>query len=145
MTLLRHEPWSLLGQLQKELERSFDLSRPEGEGAVVTSEWTPAVDIKEEKDRYVLFADLPGVKPEEIDVTMENGVLAIKGERETEAKAHREGYKRIERSYGTFYRRFTLPDSADAAGISAKSICGVLQIDIPKKAALQPKKINVTA
>jgi HSP20 family protein len=141
--MTRYEPWSLLNQLQRELERSFE-GKGAGTDTAATAEWTPAVDIKEEPDRYVLWADLPGVSPDGIDIMMENGILTLKGERETEAKTRREGLKRIERVFGTFYRRFSLPDTADAEGISARCSNGVLEISIPKKAAVQPKKIVVT-
>lgn len=140
----RHEPWNLLSQLQRELERSIEMGRSAPESSAATAEWTPSVDIKEEIDRYILLADLPGVDPEHIDITMENGILTLKGERDTEAKSRREGYKRIERVFGTFYRRFSLPDTADAEGIAAKCRNGVLEIVIPKKSAVQPKKIVVT-
>jgi HSP20 family protein len=103
------------------------------------------VDIKEAPDKFVLQADLPGVKPEEIDISMEDGVLTVKGEKKTEAITDQEGYKRVERTYGSFYRRFSLPDTANPDGISAKSNHGVLEIVIPKREAVQPKKINVTS
>lgn len=142
----RYEPWSLLNVLQRELDRAAETGRgaAENPSTVATAEWTPAVDIKEEADRYVLIADLPGVSPEQIDVTMENGILTLRGERTTEAAAQREGYKRIERINGTFYRRFSLPDTADAEGISARCNNGVLEISIPKKSQLQPKRIRVS-
>ncbi|PKM13221.1 MAG: heat-shock protein Hsp20 [Gammaproteobacteria bacterium HGW-Gammaproteobacteria-3] len=140
MAITRYEPWGLLTQLQKELDRAYEGS---GEGSIATAEWAPTVDIKEEKDKFVLHADIPGVKPEDIDVSMENGVLTIKGEKNTEAKTEKENYKRIERTYGSFYRRFSLPDSANAEAISAKSRHGVLEITIPKQEAVQPKKIAV--
>lgn len=141
MAITRYEPWGLLNQLQKELERAYE----GGEGSIATAEWAPAVDIKEESDKYVLLADLPGVKPEDIDLSMEEGVLTIRGEKKTEAKTERENYKRVERTYGSFYRRFSLPDTANAEGISAKSRLGVLEIVIPKREAVQPKKINVAS
>jgi HSP20 family protein len=139
----RYEPWSLLNQLQRELERSFE-GKAAGTDTAATAEWTPAVDIKEEPERYVLWADLPGVSPDAIDIMMENGILTLKGERATDAKTNREGLKRVERVFGTFYRRFSLPDTADAEGISARCSNGVLEISIPKKAAVQPKKIVVS-
>ena len=141
----RYEPWSLLNQLQRELERTCDNNRPSTTETAATAEWTPAVDIKEESDRYVLWADLPGVNPESIDIMMEAGILTIKGERTTEGKEQRDGLKRVERVYGSFHRRFSLPDTADAEGISAKCNSGVLEITIPKKAVPQPKKIPVLA
>ncbi len=142
MAITRYEPWGLLTQLQRELERVRD--DVTGDGSSATAEWAPAVDIKEEGDKFVLQADLPGVKPEEIDVSMENGVLTIKGEKRTEAKTEKEGYKRIERAYGSFYRRFSLPDTANPDAISAATRNGVLEIVIPKRESVQPKKINVS-
>ncbi|MDP1558863.1 MAG: Hsp20/alpha crystallin family protein [Nitrosomonas sp.] len=139
MAITRYEPWGLLSQLQRELAGGTV------EGSTATAEWAPAVDIKEETDRFVLLADIPGVKPEEIDVSMEDGVLTIKGEKKTEAETEKEGYKRIERTYGSFYRRFSLPDTANSDAISAESRHGVLEIVIPKREALQPKKIQVTS
>lgn len=142
MAITRYEPWGLLTQLQKELEQMRgDVAR---EGSSATAEWVPAVDIKEASDKFVLHADLPGVKPEEIDISMENGVLTIKGEKKTEATTEKEGYKRVERTYGSFYRRFSLPDTANPDAISAVSKHGVLEIIIPKRESVQPKKISVT-
>jgi len=143
MAIIRYEPWNLLNQLQQELE----LSRGDksGEGAVATAEWAPAVDIKEEVDKFVIHADIPGVKPEDIEVSMEAGVLTVKGEKESEAKTEKEGYKRVERTYGSFYRRFSLPDTADGDAINAKCKHGVLEIIIPKREAVKPKRISVAA
>lgn len=139
MAITRYEPWSLLSQLQKELERSV------AEGSTATAEWAPAVDIKEEAGKFVIHADIPGVKPEEIDINMEDGVLTIKGEKKSESKTEKEGYKRVERTYGSFYRRFSLPDTANADAISASSKHGVLEVVIPKREAVLPKKITVTS
>lgn len=139
MAITRYEPWSLLNRLQRELEQGT------AEGSTATAEWAPAVDIKEEADKFVLHADIPGVKPEEIDISMEAGVLTIKGEKKTEALTEKDNYKRVERTYGSFYRRFSLPDTANAEAISALSKNGVLEITIPKQEAVQPKKISVTS
>jgi HSP20 family protein len=143
MAIIRYEPWGLLNQLQNELERSRD--DKSGEGTVATAEWAPAVDIKEEVDKFVIHADIPGVKPEDIEVSMEAGVLTVKGEKESEAKTEKEGYKRVERTYGSFYRRFSLPDTADGDAINAKCKHGVLEIIIPKREAVKPKRISVAA
>jgi len=140
MSLVRYEPWGLLNQLSKELDRSF---RGTENSDVATSDWTPAVDIKENNDGFVIVADIPGVDPKDIEVHMENGVLSIKGERETEKKEEKEGYKRVERSYGSFYRRFSMPETADATKINAKSKNGVLEVTIPKQEKVQPRKIDV--
>jgi len=139
MAITRYEPWNLISQLHKELERNM------AEGSTATAEWAPTVDIKEDKDKFVIHADIPGVKPEDIDISMENGVLTIKGEKKTEAETEREDYKRVERTFGSFYRRFSLPDTANSEAISAQSRHGVLELTIPKKAEVQPKKISVTA
>lgn len=140
MAIIRYEPWSLLNQLQKELERSYEQN---GEGSVSTAEWTPAVDIKEDNEKFTVHADIPGVKPEDIEVNMEGGVLTIKGEKKAEIKTEKDGYKRVERTSGSFYRRFTLPDSANSEAISAKSKHGVLEIIIPKREPVKPKRIDV--
>ena len=90
-----------------------------------------------------MLADIPGVDPEDIEVNMENGILSIKGERKSEHTEEKEGYKRIERAYGSFHRRFTLPESADPESIKAKSKHGSLEIVIPKREAVQPRRISV--
>ena len=144
--LNRYEPWGAVRQLQNEMNRAFGQTLTEGEDGsnVVTSGWTPAVDIKEQDDRFEICADIPGVEPEEIEVTMENGVLTLKGERKLETRdGDDKGYRRVERVYGTFYRRFSLPDTADAEKISATGKNGVIEIMIPKKATVQPKRITV--
>src|SRR5436189_5505425 len=89
------------------------------ESSVVTSQWVPRVDIKEETDRFVLYADLPGVNPSEIEVQMDKGMLTIKGERRLEEKRENESFSRIERRYGSFHRRFALPESANPDPITA--------------------------
>ena len=147
MLLTRYEPWSAMRQLQNEMSRVFDnaVAGAEDGSNVVTSRWTPAVDIREDTGRFVLSADIPGVEPKDIEITMENGVLTIKGERKLETQGEGDnGHRRVERAYGGFYRRFTLPDTADAEAISANGKHGVLEVVIPKRAALQPKRIEVS-
>ncbi|OGT34693.1 MAG: heat-shock protein Hsp20 [Gammaproteobacteria bacterium RBG_16_51_14] len=145
MTLVRYEPWNFLDRFQRELNQ-LNLGSDVGENDssnVVTSHWRPAVDIKEEADRFVIHADLPGVDPKDIDITMEGGMLTIKGERKSEKREETEGYKRVERVSGTFYRRFSLPDTADADRIEAKGKNGVLEVILPKQEKVQPRKITV--
>ena len=144
MTLTRYEPWGLLDQMRREMERAMDNRTAEG-SSVATSDWVPAVDIKEEKDAFVIVADIPGVDPKDIEVHMENGMLTIKGEKESEKKEEKEGYKRVERSYGSFYRRFSLPDTADAEKITASSNHGGLEVRIAKHEKVQPRKITVNS
>lgn len=140
MSMVHYNPWSLFDQLRREMER-----HPEGAEAGVShaADWVPAVDIKEEGDCFVIRADVPGVDPGAIEVHAENGMLIIKGERESEKKEEREGYKRVERVYGSFFRRFSLPDTADTEKITAKSTNGVLEVRVPKHEKLQPRKITV--
>ena len=142
MTLMKYEPWTLLEQMRREMDRAMDTRTAEG-SSVATSDWVPAVDIKEESDSFVIVADIPGVDPKDIEVNMDNGMLTIKGEKESEKKEEREGYKRVERSYGSFYRRFSLPDTADPEKITAKSNNGVLEVRIEKQEQVQPRKISV--
>ena len=132
MSLVRYEPWSLFDQLRREMDTSL-----------ATSDWVPAVDIKENDDHFTIVADIPGVAPEDIEVQMENGVLTIKGERETEKTEEKDDYKRVERSFGSFYRRFSLPESADPDSVEAKSNNGVLEITIDKQEKTEPRKISV--
>jgi len=123
--------------------RRYGLSRGEQDTEVVTSDWVPAVDVKEEDDRFVIYVDVPGVETKDIEVTMEKGVLSIRGERKNESIDEHEGYKRIERTRGSFYRSFALPDTADAERISAKGQNGVLEVVIPKMAPAQARRITV--
>lgn len=146
MHMIQYDPWRKLQQLQREMGTLFDpLLGTEDEGVTIAaSDWVPAVDIKEEDNQFLVVADIPGVAPEDIEVKMENGMLSIKGERKEEFKEEKEGYRRIERSCGTFHRRFTLPETADAEGITAKSNNGSLEITIPKReAVVKSRRINV--
>ncbi len=140
-----YEPFSTIRRLQEEMNRAFGGgASTEDASTSVVSHWVPAVDIHEEQDRYVISADVPGVDPASIDVTMENGVLTISGERKSERSEERgNGARRVERLYGSFFRRFALPDSVDAEHVEARSQHGVLEVVIPKKAQVQPKKIKV--
>ena len=144
MSMTQHNPWNLFDQLQHEMSRAQAHNhKTEDNGNVVTSDWAPAVDIKEENDKYMLIADIPGVNPKDIDIHMENGILTIKGERNSELKTERENFKRIERKHGVFYRRFTMPEGVNPDAIDAKSDNGVLTVIIPKQEAVKPRKITV--
>jgi HSP20 family protein len=131
-------------QLQREMDRLFKSPTTlDDTSNVVGGDWVPAVDIKEEDDKFVVHADIPGVAPSDIEVSTENGMLTIKGERKHESKEEKDNYKRIERSYGSFYRRFSLPDNTDQDKISATGNNGVLEITIPKVEIRKPHKIAV--
>ena len=135
-----YRPWGLLGEFQKEIGQLFD---NRNDASVVTNDWVPAVDVREDENRFVIRADLPGVDTKDIDVTMENGMLTIRGQREEEKDASGNGWHRVERVSGSFYRRFSLPDTADADQINATTHNGVLEVTIPKHARVKPRKISV--
>ncbi len=146
MNITRFEPWNLFDIMQRDFDRMTGrrLAYPgrDGNGEVV-ADWVPAVDIVEEKERFVLRADVPGVKPEDIEVDMENGVLTVSGRRNEESSEEHEGMRRVERISGRFFRRFSLPDTANADAISATSKDGILEVVIPKQPAVQARRITV--
>jgi HSP20 family protein len=131
--------------MHQDLDRIFgrDLDSQNDESWGAVSEWMPAVDVQETKDSFLITADLPGVDPKDIDITMENGVLSLRGRRAHEKSTEEKGFRRIERSSGEFFRRFTLPDIADSEQISAQTNNGVLTVKIAKRPEVQPKKIEV--
>lgn len=109
----------------------------------VETAWRPAVDIKETEENFLIRADVPGVDPKDIELTVENNVLTIKGERHSEHTSEEDGCHRTERFVGSFERKFTLPDTVDAEQISANGKNGVLEVRLPKRAASQPKRITI--
>jgi HSP20 family protein len=133
----------LANEFQRMVDRFFADYEGNDQSSVVTSEWAPRVDIREEDKRFVIEADIPGVDPKDIEVHMDKGILSIRGERKSESTVEEGNYTRVERSRGMFHRRFALPDSADAEGISAKGRHGVLEITIPKKPETTPRKIEI--
>jgi len=144
MSLVRYNnPWNLLNNLQRELYDPAVNNSYSDDASVATANWTPSVDISENDKAFTLLADIPGVNPDNIDISMEKGVLTIKGERNSESVEEGENYRRVERQNGQFYRRFTLPDSADADKIEAKSTHGVLRITIPKQEVAVSRRIEV--
>ena len=146
MSVSRYSPWNAPAQTPAELrelmEKFFRLDESD-QSNVVTSQWTPRVDIREEPARFVIAADVPGVDPAEIEINMEKGILSIKGERKVDNKSDSEKFTRVERQHGIFYRRFALPDSADPDNISASGKYGVLEIVIPKRPQTTPRRIAI--
>lgn len=145
MNLTRFEPWSIVDLLHRDLDRIARSRFGSDGGDESVANWVPAVDIVEEKDRFVLHADVPGVDPKDIDISMDNGVLTVTGERRSENVADEGGFRRVERATGRFLRRFTLPETADAEGITAKSRNGILEVAIPKQPEVQARRITVEA
>lgn len=144
MAIQRYRPFGLLDQLQREMSSALG-SENEVDANFSTEDWSPAVDISENTDNFLIHADLPGVKSEDIEVTTENGMLTIKGQRDSDKEETRDNYRRIERFSGSFLRRFTLPETADMDNIRAATRDGVLELTIPKKPETQPRRIEVNA
>lgn len=130
-----------MGQL---FDDFFNLQKQDDSSYIETSTWSPLVDIKEEKNCFLVIADVPGVKKEDIDISLEHHVLTLKGERQFEKTEQHQGYTRRERTQGQFYRRFSLPQTADDAKITARYTHGVLEIRIPKREAATEKKIEIS-
>lgn len=151
MNIVRYRQSPGQNTLQNEFRQMFDrlfegnIFEQGGtdESSVVTSQWVPHVDVKEEKGRFVLYADLPGIDPNDIEVSMDKGILTIKGERSSETSEQTDRFSRIERHYGSFHRRFALPDSADPEGVQAHGRNGVLEITIPKRPEAAPRRIPI--
>lgn len=146
--LIRYPGWRSLNDLQESINDLFEplMRAPQGESdETFVCDWAPRIDIKEDDKQYLIIADVPGVDPEKgIDIHMEDGVLVIKGEKESKKEESSKDFVRVERSRGTFMRRFNLPESIDAEKISAKSKHGVLEIVIPKTAEKSSsRKINI--
>ena len=148
--MVRNPQWPAQGAMKDPVKQIFDrlfegslFQNATDESSVVTSQWVPRVDIKEEADRFLLYADIPGVDPQAIELQMDKGMLTIKGERREEKVNETERYSRIERRHGVFHRRFALPDSADPDGITASGHNGVLTISIPKRPESTPRRIQV--
>lgn len=142
MSLVRYEPWSLHRELVNEVSKLFE--RNTDASSAATAAWAPDVDIEEYADKFVLYADVPGVDPQSIDITLENGVLTLSGNREQVVEGKGLESRRTERASGRFYRRFALPDTVDSESVSATGKHGVLQVTIPKRAQAQARKITVT-
>jgi HSP20 family protein len=145
MTITRFTPFHDVAVLQNRLNSIFsDFARPTGEAeTMATGAFVPAVDIYEDAQKLALTFEVPGIKPEDVDVRVENNVLTVKGERGFSNEQKEENFRRIERRFGSFVRSFTLPQTVDAEQVSARSEHGVLTIELPKKAAAQPKQIKV--
>lgn len=145
--LTRWDPIKEMEDLQSRLTKVFGLpATRSGNGdkeAMTVAEWAPSVDISEDDKEWLVKADLPEVKKEDVKVTVQDGVLVISGERKFEKEEKNKKYHRIERSYGNFVRSFTLPDGADGAKVAAEFKDGVLKVHLPKNEKARPKAIEV--
>jgi HSP20 family protein len=145
-TLTRWNPMRELEDFQNRILSAFNPNswrRSNGQESLTMAEWLPAVDISEDDKEYVITAELPEVHKEDVKVTVENGVLTITGERKFEKEEKNKKWHRVERSYGTFARTFTLPDDIDAAKVNAEFKNGMLNVRVAKSEAARPKQIEV--
>ncbi len=145
MQMVRYNPWGV-GELQNQINRLFsDWDDTDSSGA--TAGWVPTVDIQEFDSRFRLYVDVPGVNPDDVEITLDSGVLTISGERDRPPVPEGEQMvnRRSERGHGQFHRRFILPDTVDADNVKASDRNGVLEISIPKQAKAQPRRIKVAA
>jgi len=145
MSLARYETWDAFNQLHRQLNRVFDSQSAANNvgDSSATADWIPPADVAEYKDRFLLKFDLPGVDVAAIDITLDQGVLTISGQREQEATDSGAERTRFERPQGRFHRRFSLPDTVDAAAVRATGRNGVLEVTIPKQPKAQPRRIEV--
>lgn len=145
-TLNRWNPTRELEDFQNRILNAFNpisSRRSTGQEAMIMADWLPAVDISEDEKEYVITAELPEVRKEDVKVTLERGVLTITGERKFEKEETNKKWHRVERSYGTFARTFTLPDDIDGAKVNAEFKNGTLQVHVAKSDAARPKRIDV--
>ena len=146
MTLVRWDPFRELEDVSDRLNRMFarpSAPRTTGKETMVVADWTPSVDISETEGEYQIKAEIPDVKKEDVKVTLEDGVLTIQGERKYEKEEKGKKYHRIERSYGSFVRTFSLPDVIDEEKVKAEFKDGVLNLHLPKSEKAKPKAIEV--
>jgi HSP20 family protein len=149
-TMMRWDPFQDLRSAQDEmaqmspmLAHALGLHTQQGSGRAMTRAWAPALDISERKDAYLVTVELPGITPEDLDITMEDGLLTIQGERQFTSESSEQQFHRVERRYGAFRRSITLPAHVMAEEIQASFEDGVLQILVPKAEEAKPKRIQV--
>ena len=138
--LTRMEPFRDLARLQDEMSRMFNDRLITGGESVG---WSPAVDIFEDEERFVLRFELAGVEAKDVQIQFENGVLTLRGERKLDNEDRRDNYHRVELSYGTFTRSFSLPGTIDAEKIQAEAKNGILTVTLPKREEAKPRAIQV--
>ena len=143
MNLIKYDPFRELRGLHDEMNRLFSGAVPE-RGEFARGAWSPSVDIFEDENRLIVEAELPGMNREDFEVSVENNVLTLKGERKFEKKTDGDNYHRVERSYGAFTRQFTLPQTVTAEGATADFDNGVLRIGLPKREETKARKIEIT-
>jgi len=144
--MIRRDPNRGVRVAQDEFSRLFDTAFPQffrPEEGLQRGSWNPVVDIYENQDTIVLEADLPGLKPGDFELSIENFTLTLKGERKFEKKSDGDNYHRVERSYGSFTRTFTLPSTINVEGVQAEFKEGVLRVSLPKREEVRPRQIEI--
>src|SRR3954451_2249415 len=146
MALVRWEPVRELSSLQNDMNRLFNTffdTTTGGNGGTAPRRWIPAMDLVETEDHFVLKADLPGLSEEDVHIDVEDNILTVSGERKAEHEDKREGYVRVERSYGSFRRSLTLPEGVEPEAVSASFDRGVLEVRIPKPEERKPRRVAI--
>jgi HSP20 family protein len=146
VTIVRWEPLREVSSLQTEMNRLFNTmfeSPTVGNGG--TRRWSPAMDLLETEDHFVLRADLPGMREEDVAIELEDNVLTVSGERKADHEENGEGFYRVERAFGSFSRSLTLPRGIDAEAVNAGFTNGVLEVRIPKPEERKPTRIEIGA
>ena len=143
MAIIRWDPFRDLVTLRDKMNRLFEDAVRGEEKDLITSSWAPAVDIYETENELVLAAEVPGVEEKDVEISVEDNTLSIRGERKFQKETKEENYHRIERSYGSFYRSFTLPNYIDQEKIHAEHESGVLKVHMPKKPEVKPRKVKI--
>lgn len=146
--MIKYDPFRDLRSLQDEMNRLFSGTFSRGGSAqdeMMRGAWSPSVDISENKDQIVLEAELPGMKPEDVNISIENNVLTIHGERKFEKKDDSDNYHRVERSYGSFTRSFTLPPTVSSENAQAEFENGILRLTLAKREEAKPRRIEIKA
>ena len=144
-TLTRWDPFRDLMGIQNELNRLFGRTYAGGETTGANGAWMPALDIYESKEKYVISVELPGIEPGDVDISVEDSTLSIRGERTFYQEVDEDSFHRVERRYGAFSRSLALPQTANAQNIEASFDRGVLTIEVPKAEEAKPKKISIKA
>jgi len=144
MNIVKYDPFRELRNIQDEMTRLFTGVAPSNREEMFSGAWNPTVDIFEGKDALVIEADLPGMNREDFELSIENNVITLSGERKFEKKTDGENYHRVERSYGSFTRSFTLPQNVTAEGAKAEFNDGVLRVSLPKREETKARKIEIT-
>ncbi|HKY29685.1 MAG TPA: Hsp20/alpha crystallin family protein [Pyrinomonadaceae bacterium] len=145
MSIVRYDPFRDLRSLQEEVNRLFSTNlRGFGDEGIGRGAWNPSVDIYENKDHIVLEAELPGMTRDDFELTVENNVITLRGERQFEKKDETDNYHRVERSYGSFTRSFTLPQTVSAEGANAEYRNGVLRVTLPKREETKARRIEIS-